>query len=432
MIKNKLKILFYFFDKRAGFSQINGLKSREIITTLNTFVTVLVVSNWWEVTKIFGIFETTILLSALVTFAMSINTANNRFLMYKYLVTCSYFMFVLSTIFIVSSTTTITFLYIYEFFLLISAALLFLLSPNKRGAKTTAFFLLWTQLGSLLLLVGILLSYRTGGVFNFFSLNNSKLGVVTSLAILVGFLIKIPTWPFFFWLTKTHVEAPTSFSIFLSGFLVKTALFGIYRFLPYLDEIALTLATVISLLTVTISSTLFIYQTDFKKLIAYATIQEMSLLLLFLLVGQYFGIKTLAIFTITHSALSGIYFTLNDIVYRKKSTRTIGNLTGLAVTSPKLGLIWLTALVLFKGLPYTSKYLAEFNLYSTTLGYDIYLLMWVLLWATIIGNMYFSINNVRMYFGSPQTFEKINDVSFKELRSLLLPITLIVTLPILY
>ena len=142
MIKNKLKILFYFFDKRAGFSQINGLKSREIITTLNTFVTVLVVSNWWEVTKIFGIFETTILLSALVTFAMSINTANNRFLMYKYLVTCSYFMFVLSTIFIVSSTTTITFLYIYEFFLLISAALLFLLSPNKRGAKTTAFFLL--------------------------------------------------------------------------------------------------------------------------------------------------------------------------------------------------------------------------------------------------------------------------------------------------
>lgn len=49
------------------------------------------------------------------------------------------------------------------------------------------------------------------------------------LVLFLGFGFKIPIWPFHYWLTKTHVEAPGSFSMYLSGFLVKTALFGLYK-----------------------------------------------------------------------------------------------------------------------------------------------------------------------------------------------------------
>lgn len=55
------------------------------------------------------------------------------------------------------------------------------------------------------------------------------------MAILIGLGVKIPIWPFHFWLTKTHVEAPTYFSIYLSGFLVKTAIMGFSVSLPYLN-----------------------------------------------------------------------------------------------------------------------------------------------------------------------------------------------------
>jgi NADH-quinone oxidoreductase subunit M len=50
-----------------------------------------------------------------------------------------------------------------------------------------------------------------------------------SIFLFFGFGFKVPVWPFHYWLTKTHVEAPSGFSMYLSGFLVKTALYGFYK-----------------------------------------------------------------------------------------------------------------------------------------------------------------------------------------------------------
>ena len=90
----------------------------------------------------------------------------------------------------------------------------------------------------MLVLVGILyLRYRLG-IVHFYQLKTKTVYIpqYVQFALLFGFLFKIPTFPFYFWLTKTHVEALTSFSIFLSGFLVKIAVFGLYKFLPYIGS----------------------------------------------------------------------------------------------------------------------------------------------------------------------------------------------------
>lgn len=103
------------------------------------------------------------------------------------------------------------------------------------------YFLMWTQVGSFLVFFSFIYLYVIEDILFFFELSGS-LAFAPSLLILVGFGIKVPLFPFHFWLTKTHVEAPTFFSIYLSGFLVKTAVCGLYLFFPYFHPLVGKLA----------------------------------------------------------------------------------------------------------------------------------------------------------------------------------------------
>jgi len=93
----------------------------------------------------------------------------------------------------------------------------------------------------LLALIGIVLLLTIFKVDTFDSLGeviDQSTGIYIIYSLLfIGFGIKVPLWPFHYWITKTHVESPTGFSIYLSGFLVKTALYALYRILAniYLD-----------------------------------------------------------------------------------------------------------------------------------------------------------------------------------------------------
>lgn len=83
----------------------------------------------------------------------------------------------------------------------------------------------------LIFVVYVILKYQAYLFVDLRSINFYQLELWFLYCLLfIGFGFKVPIWPFHFWLTKTHVEAPTGFSIFLSGFLVKSALFGFYKF----------------------------------------------------------------------------------------------------------------------------------------------------------------------------------------------------------
>jgi NADH-quinone oxidoreductase subunit M len=95
----------------------------------------------------------------------------------------------------------------------------------------------------------------------------------------LGFGIKIPMWPFYYWLTKTHVEASSFFSMYLSGFLVKTAVFLFIKFYSLLSVYAyIDLFLALFVVGVVDSSIKMWHQVDLKKLIAYTTVQEMNFL----------------------------------------------------------------------------------------------------------------------------------------------------------
>ena len=121
----------------------------------------------------------------------------------------------------------------YEFLLLPSIIIVYFMSPSRRAVQASLYFIIWTQIGSFLVLCVVSYIIVICGTSNFstiqsyfFSKNESY---YLFLFLFLGFGFKVPIWPFHYWLTKTHVEAPAGFSMYLSGFLVKTALYGFYK-----------------------------------------------------------------------------------------------------------------------------------------------------------------------------------------------------------
>ena len=174
-----------------------------------------------------------LLLSLFILF-FSINILNDLKLKnkYKYL----FYSIIIPLFFLIFTNNIFIFFFFYEVLLLISTTLIYYFSPNTRAKTVAAYFLFWTQLGSFLLLIAIILIFIKFNSINFFILKNYKYCFYLQLLIFFGLGIKVPVWPFSFWITKAHVEVNTSFSIFLSGILVKIAIIGFNKFYFIFDN----------------------------------------------------------------------------------------------------------------------------------------------------------------------------------------------------
>ena len=287
----------------------------------------------------------------------------------------------------------VTFFLMYESLLIPSFLLVYYVTPYRKGVQASIYFLIWTQLGSFLVLCGVgYIVYVTGLVhfshiksftFTFYEI------YFLYFCFFFGFGFKIPIWPFHHWLTKTHVEAPSGFSIFLSGFLVKSAVFGFYKLSNLLGgEIDTTFFSLFAFMGALDASYKMWAQTDLKKLVAYGTIQEMSMVYLVLCWGDSFATYGSLIFCITHSFLSALLFYLVDCVQRRYRTRSIVQLNGVLITNPNLGIVILITCLVYAGLPGTMKFITEFYILSglvEALPYSIILLIFSVNYVGTIG-----------------------------------------------
>lgn len=363
--------------------------------------------------------EVALLTSAGLTFLLAFLTLPQRLYRFKLPIVLVFNTFMLLTYWYISTNNSLVFFFIYELFLLPSSYLVYSVSPNKRAVKSTTYFVWWTQAGSMLVLGGLLLQIVSNGTLYFNEV--SHINTLAGLLILLGFGVKIPIFPFFFWLTKTHVEAITSFSIFLSGFLVKLAVFGIVKFQIFNNPTLVAIVLPLTLVSIVVASVGFIYQTDYKKIIAYATVQEMNILtLLYLLTVQYDNCAVSNLL-IVHTLLSGLFFTIADLLYKKYNSRALKSLKGLLQLAPKMASFVLGAILVFKGLPYTAKFPIEFTLYSSLLQESKLLFIFLIICVVFIGNLFFTLVNVAVLFGSTKT-NVVTDLTTREFSSLLFPI----------
>jgi len=237
-------------------------------------------------------------------------------------------------------------------------------------------FFLYTAVGSLLMLVGIMYL-----VFKFKALSgNLSFAYVDLLqlpltlkeqcwlfgAFALAFAIKVPVFPFHTWLPDAHVEAPTPGSVILAAVLLKLGAYGFLRFLLPLFPAASTHPTIVAIMLV-LALIGIIYgalvaavQPDAKKLIAYTSVAHMGFVVLGIFTLTLQGIQGAMIVMLSHGLSTGAMFLLLGMLYERRHTREIAAFGGLAAVAPGLAAVFVFTALASIGLPGTSGFVGEF------------------------------------------------------------------------
>lgn len=260
----------------------------------------------------------------------------------------------------------IMFIY-FELLFIPSLFFVYYLGYSKKVDITISYLLKWTLTGSFMVLLCFSYIYNVTGTLliedlSIYKFSNLEANLIL-IVLFIGFGVKLPIWPFYYWLTKVHVEAPTGFSIFLSGFLVKTAFFCLsYIYFIFNNKFFLYFSSTVILWGVIDSSIRMWTSTDIKRLIAFATIQEMNLIMFFYLYLEDINFNILNCFLLVHGILSAFFFFLVDQVQKQVFSRNLLMLSGLSTYLPLLTFfVWL-ALLVFRGFPLFIKFFIEWDI----------------------------------------------------------------------
>ncbi|MGB3201746.1 MAG: NADH-quinone oxidoreductase subunit M [Nodosilinea sp.] len=242
----------------------------------------------------------------------------------------------------------------------------------RRGYAATK-FLIYTALSGVLILGAFLgLVWLSGNTsFDYDSGLAAALPlaqqVTLLVALLVGFGIKIPLFPFHTWLPDAHVEASTPVSVLLAGVLLKLGTYGIVRFgLGLLPDAWMALAPWMAtwaVVSVLYGSLAAIAQTDMKKMVAYSSIGHMGYVLLAAAASTPLSIVATVFQMISHGLISGLLFLLVGVVYKTTGTRDLKVLRGLL--NPERGLPFVGSMMILgvmasAGIPGMVGFISEF------------------------------------------------------------------------
>ncbi len=234
-------------------------------------------------------------------------------------------------------------------------------SGGRRRAANV--FILYTLLGSVLMLVGFLVIGSYAGTFDMVELADRQgadmtrgVQVVAFVAMGLGFAVKTPMWPLHTWLPDAHTAAPTVGSVLLAGVLLKMGTYGFVRIaVPVVPEGAETVAPFLGALAVVgivYGSLACLAQTDLKRLIAFSSVSHMGFVLLGISTLTPAGINGALYANIAHGLITGLLFFLVGAVKDRHHTASIEILGGgLYERMPRLGGLLAFAAVASLGLP---------------------------------------------------------------------------------
>ena len=243
---------------------------------------------------------------------------------------------------------------------------------GERRIYASVKFFIYTMIGSLLMLVGILYLWNAGGqrTFDYDALLLVRVAGRTALllfgAFFLAFAVKVPMFPFHTWLPDAHVEAPTAGSVILAGIMLKMGTYGFLRFaLPLFPSAALTPWVMDTILALAVTGIIYgalvaLVQPDFKKLVAYSSVSHLGFVMLGIFALTVNGVQGALMVMINHGISTGALFFLVGMVYERRHSRLIEAYGGIAKVMP-LFAAFLTLVALSSiGLPGTNGFVGEF------------------------------------------------------------------------
>ena len=325
--------------------------------------------------------------------------------------------------------------YIFWEAMLLPMALLIGVWGGERRIYASIKFVLYTAVGSLLMLAAILYVYAKTQNFSFDALLAADFSAREQMwlfaAFALAFCIKVPVFPLHTWLPDAHVEAPTAGSVVLAGVLLKMGTYGLLRFcIPFFPLAAVSfqpwLAT-LGVVGVLYGALVAMVQRDVKKLVAYSSVSHLGFVVLGLFALTTEAISGAMIIMLAHGLSTGALFLLVGNIYERRHTRRIADFGGLAHVMPLYTFAFLFASLASIGLPGLSGFIGEFlvllgSFVSPTLEHAT-LLVALASGGVILSAVYMLWVVQRMFFGpndKPEN-QSLKDLNLREV-SVLLPV----------
>ena len=325
------------------------------------------------------------------------------------------------------------FFFFWEMMLVPIYFLIAIWGHDVAGGKTKEYaatkFFIYTQASGLIMLIGILLlvlfSYANSGVvsFNYNDLLGTPLGgweYPIMLCFFIGFAVKLPIIPFHGWLPDAHAQAPTAGSVDLAGVLIKTAAYGLIRFvLPLFPAasqefapIAITLGTI----GIFYGAWLAFMQTDMKRLLAYTSISHMGFVVLAIYAGTLLSLQGLMIQMLAHGLSSAALFIMAGQLYERLHTRDLTLMGGMWGQFRYYAPILMFFCAALLGIPGTGNFIGEFMiLFGAFAQYPVFVVFAT--FSLVLAGLYSLILIHRALFG----VNNIEEVALHETKSHGLP-----------
>jgi NADH-quinone oxidoreductase subunit M len=256
---------------------------------------------------------------------------------------------------------------------------------GQRRVYASIKFVIYTMVGSLLMLVAIFYLYvqyaNVTGVYTTDYELLSKLVVPRSAqiwcfaAFALAFAIKVPLFPLHTWLPDAHVEAPTPGSVILAGVLLKFGIYGFLRYamplFPYGAAVLAPVLAVLAVIGIIYGAVVAFAQDDVKKLVAYSSVSHLGFCVLGLFAMTSIGIEGSIYTMLSHGLTTGGLFLGIGMLYERRHTRRLAEYGGLWKQMPVFSGLYLVIVMGSAGLPALSGFIGEFlTLFGTWIAAD--------------------------------------------------------------
>jgi len=288
--------------------------------------------------------------------------------------------FILSMALVVTVNNLFVFLVFWEIMSLVSYFLVVFDTKHERSIRAGMIYIVMAHIGTAFLIAAFFIMYKHANSFDLFAIKDACRAMpartkdAVFLLLLIGFGTKAGIVPLHIWLPYAHPQAPSHISSIMSGVMIKTAIYGIIRFVVFTLGVNSSwwgvLVLILAVISCLVGVIYALMEHDIKRLLAYHSVENIGIILLGVGLAIFFtsrGLPYLAVFSmiaglyhlINHAIFKGLLFLCAGSVYKATGTRDIEKLGGLIKKMPQTAAYFLIGSMAISALPPLNGFVSE-------------------------------------------------------------------------